>query len=403
MLKSPFTKPRPHLLLPLVAFAVWLTAAPAADAQFGVGLHRQWEQFRDPYGRFTIGLPPGWSYEPALSSDSLLVFVGSGAYDYFYVEIVPAAGADAQAWARDMISHYQAGQLPEFALLNGPSAGELSGLDATFIVYSFLESPGVRVMEGRAFAVAGTELYSIAFAHQAAAFDRQVALFNAIMGSLRIGAAVSAPTTAAAGLAVGRPAAGAAGIGVTSPTGAATAGTAAGTYISPGGFFRFTPPAGWMLWEEQSTALGDFIEPWHDLFNWPGRPMTKVLFVWDYFDEWLQTGDQYDVVMAVVENVPGTQADAAEALKNAVTGDSSFLYTTSQERMRLGPHAALAVKIVVRPGYTEPWSLGEPWHRNVTFFVFKQGTTLFVWAVPDELRDAPQLAAAIESFQWLGR
>lgn len=131
--------------------------------------------------------------------------------------------------------------------------------------------------------------------------------------------------------------------------------------------------------------------------------MTKSLFIWDYFDEWLQTGGQYDVVMAVIENVPGTQADAVEALKNAVTGSNAHMYTTETERVRLGAHPALAVQIVVRPGMTEPWTMGIPWHRDVTFFVMKQGTTLFLWAVPSDLRDAPQLAAAVDSFQWIGR
>lgn len=421
-------KPMTYVWLPFITLTVFLLASGVAVAQFGVGLHHHWNEFQDPQGRFTVSVPPGWTYQPDMSDATVAVFFGPGAYDLFFLEVVPAAatGQNAAAHAREAIQHYQSNVLPQFSLLSGPTAGTLSGLDASFIVYAHTDASGAPVIEGRAFAVAGTDLYTIAFADHADTFDGRVALFNAVMDSLHIQAA-QAPTTIAAapGTSIARPGTGAAGAasataststGTTASPGTApslgteaspgpsgTAAAALDLYISPGGFYRFAPPADWTLWEEQSTAFGDTIEPWHELMNWPGKPMTKSLFTWDYFDEWLQTGGQYDVVMAVIENVPGTQADAAESLKNAVTGSSGNMYTTTTERIRLGAHAAFAVKIVVRPGMVEPWTMGTPWHRDVTFFVMKQGTTLFVWAVPDELRDAPQLTAAVNSFQWLGR
>lgn len=405
-----------YVWLPLITLTAMLFVVGMADAQFGIGLHREWNDYQDPLGRFTVSVPPGWTYQPDRSDDTVAVFFGPGAYDLFFLEIVPAGmpGRTAAAHALEAVRYYQSGVLPRFALLSGPTSGTLSGFDASFIVYTYADtnSSGVTFAEGRAFAVAGTDLYTIAFVDDADAFDGRTALFNDVMDSLRIHIA-PAPTmpAGAPGASMARPGSGAVAGPSTAMTGISTSPTASSPstastvdmYISPGGFYRFSPPADWTLWEEQSTAFGDAIEPWHDLMNWPGKPMTKSLFIWDYFDEWLQTGGQYDVVMAVIENVPGTQADAVEALKNAVTGSNAHMYTTETERVRLGAHPALAVQIVVRPGMTEPWTMGIPWHRDVTFFVMKQGTTLFLWAVPSDLRDAPQLAAAVDSFQWIGR
>lgn len=174
-------------------------------------------------------------------------------------------------------------------------------------------------------------------------------------------------------------------------------------YDSPGRFYRLTVPSGWDLWEEQATARGDAIEPWHSLLNWPGKPVTKSLFIWDHFDEWLQTGAQYEIVAAVIENVSGTQAEAVEQLTNVAAGASAATYLGNTERIRLGAEAAFAVKIGVRPGRTELWSEGPPWHRDITFYVLKRGTMLFVLAVPDAIVGSDELTAVLQSFVWLGR
>lgn len=396
-----------YVYLPLIAcFALLFTGI--AHGQFGVGLHQQWHDFHDAAGRFSVSVPPGWSYQPDMSDETVAVFFGPGDHDYFYFEIISSAGAQSPAaHALEAIAHYEAGALPNFRLLSGPVAGIISQRAASFVVYTYEGSDGVPMTEGRAIMTVGADVFSIAFADQTARFDAQVPLFNHVMDSVLVhaGGATSSDTATAAATSMGSVASAPVTGSGTAATRPETSGpvTNASAYVSPGGFYRFTVPDNWFLWEEQSTAYGDVIEPWHDLLNWPGKPITKSLFIWDYFDEWLQTGDQYDVVLAVIENVPGTQGDAVEALKNTVTGASSHIYTTATERLRLGSHPALAVKVVVRPGMTEPWSMGTPWHRDVTFFLLKQGTTLFVWAVPDELREDEQLTAAVASFQWAGR
>lgn len=408
-----------YVCLPLIAYFAFafLVVTDVAHGQFGLGIEQQWHDFHDAAGRFSLNVPPGWTYQPDMSDETAAVFFGPGEHDYFYLEILLAAGgAQSPAdHAREAVMHYEAGALPNFRLLSGPTDGIISQRGASFIVYTYVGSDGVSMTEGRAFVTVGTDVYTIAFADQTTRFDAQVPMFNTVMESLLVHgseptsfgtattstAAGATDTSASAGTTTTSTPASGGGTSTARPeTGALTGDTS--IYVSPGGFYRFTVPDDWYLWEEQSTAYGDVIEPWHDLLNWPGKPVTKSLFIWEYFDEWLQTGDVYDVVLAVIENVPGTQGDAVDALKNTVTG-ASPIYTTSTERLRLGSHPALAVKVVVRPGMVEPWSMGTPWHRDVTFFVLKQGTTLFVWAVPDELRDDEQLAAAVASFQWAGR
>lgn len=384
---------------------IWLQTATfvllftvAAGAQFGTGLGQSWTDFTAPDDRFALSIPPGWSYQADQSTPEFHVFYGPGEYDLFYIELLPSTGlATPASLAQDAIARYSGPLgLPDFRVISQPSAGMLAGQDASFIVYSYTDS-GASIHEGRAFVLTGDTVFTLAFADAAAKFDASIPTFNAVMASLSL----AQPTVSTGGF----------GVGISPGTQATDAGqvthqpahTAPGTYVSPGEFYRFRIPQAWELWEEQWTAQGDTIEPWNGVFDWGNRPMTKSLFIWDYFDEWEQTGAQYEIVLGVIENVPGSQSNAIEELKNRVAGDSSHLYTTTTSRIRVGAEPALAVQVVTRPGFVEPWSMGTPWHKSVTFYVFKKGTTLFVWTLPNELTQNEDVIRAIESFEWTAR
>lgn len=379
------------LLVLLAAAGVW--------AQVGFGTTA--ETFRDPGGAFSLVVPDGWSYQGESSGPGFALFYGPGDYDLFYVEVVGPGDAalTPAAQARAALDRYARGELARFRVVSPPTPGTLAGRDASFVVYTYVDSAGVQVMEGRGFIIAGADVYTIAFADAADRFDEAVAVFNSVMESFQVtGAAAASAGELPVGFGVG-----AAMAAVSSHFWAAAGadgGQSAGVYTSPGQFYSFVLPAGWELWEEQWTERGDAVEPWHSLLNWPGKPVAKTLFIWDFFDEWLQTGAQYEIVAAVVDNVPGTQADAVDQLVNAVAGPTAGTYEGAPRRVRLGAEAAFAVEIGVRPGRTELWSEGIPWHRDVTFYVLKRGTALFVLAVPDAVVDSPELAGALESFTW---
>src|SRR5690606_38230385 len=116
-------------------------------------------------------------------------------------------------------------------------------------------------------------------------------------------------------------------------------------------------------------------------------------------DEWEQKGAQFEMVMAVVERVPGTQNEALEALKDHVMGASANVYTTTSRRVRIGNQTGVAADIVVRPGMVEPWSTLSQWYRTVTFSTFKQGDTVFIWVIPKEIEEHPAVVQALGSFQ----
>lgn len=397
----------------LVALCLLATVSMAVSAQFGVGIQQAWTDFHDPLGRFSLSVPPGWTYQDAVSTDDFFVFYGPGAADLFYLEILrpTSVASTPTAVAQDAIQHYAGPDgLEDFQVITPPSDGVLANQEASFIVYTYHGGSGSQIVEGRAFALHGGLVYSLAFADSAAKFDASVPVFNQVMESLKLmqpAAAQPAQPGAGFGLPQGSSQQ------ANSPTTdqAVKIGTIqtvqdpppAGSevYTSPGDLYRFSPPAGWELWEEQSSMRGDEIEPWNGVFNWD-KPMTKTLFIWDYFDEWEQTGAQYEIVLAVIHNVAGTLNNALESLKDAVMGNT-VTYTVETTRVRIGTQPGLSAQIVVRPGYTEPWSMDNQWHKTVTFFALKQGLNFFVWAIPNEIVDHPDVVAAMESFEWLVR
>lgn len=360
-----------------------VATAGAAFAQFGFAAPTE---FTDSSGAFSLQVPVGWTYQAESSEPGFALFYGPGEHDLFYVEIVGgAAGASsAEAEARSALERYATGELNEFRVISPPARGTLSGREASFIVYSYTDSSGTAMTEGRGFVVADSDVYTIAFADASDRFDGGVDVFNSVLQSFRLGPAThAAPSFGAAsggGNASGAPA-----------------------YTGPGAYYSLTVPAGWEVWEEQATARGDAVEPWHSLLEWPGKPLAKTLFIWDFFDEWLQTGAQYEIVAAVIDELPGTQADAVEQLAAVVAGDKAATYEAVTRRVRLGGEAAFAVKMALRPGRTELWSEAPPWHRDFTFFMLKRGTAMFVLAVPDAIVDGPELTGVLESFTWHAR
>lgn len=408
---------RAWLRLALGVPLVLVLAAGAAWAQFGTGLGQS--EFRDPAGRFSITVPAGWTFQPDVSEDDFFVFYGAGEYDFFYLEIAPLVrpGATAAEQARAAVEWYQGPDgLTDFLQLQPVSVGQLAGKEAAFVVYAYTDSFGTRLVEGQAVIIHGGAAYALVFADIPELFDANVPTFNSMMQSLRLYDPVPAASTPGAGFGLPGQAPG------TVPSQSAAASSAVITataeqspaepqtppspavYTSPDGRFEFTPPAGWELWEEQSTARGDSIEPWHTLFNWDRRPMTKVLFIWDYFDEWEQVGVQYEIVLAAIDNVAGSLNQAVETLKAQLVGSQlNHIYTTESTRVRVGNQTGLAVRIVARPNMVEPWSMGTPWFKEHTFYTFKQGTTLFVWAVPTAAVELPEVAAALAGFRWTGR
>lgn len=415
----------PHTMsvMLVVAFALTLLLAlpMGAGAQFGVGLQTAPTPFHDPNGLFALDVPAGWSYQDELSEEDFFVFFGTGDYDLFYIEILdaPAAGSTAADQAQATVSRYAGPNgLSNFGLVSAPTPGRLADKEASFIVYTYTDGSGVNIAEGRAFVVHQGKVVTLAFADEADRFNNVAPTFNRVMESLRLYERADQGTLAPVGFgpipsvpvadnaSTTSASMGSSPVGG-SPTGGSPTGSSQGegsqVYTSPNGHFQFSPPPSWELWEEQSTARGDSIEPWHTLLNWPGRPITKTLFIWDFFDEWNQTGAQYDVVMAVIENVPGTLNQAVETLKNQMTGSQSHIYTPSTQRVRVGNQTGLAVQITTRPGMVEPWSEGPAWFKSFAFYVFKQGNSLFVWALPNDLIESPEVEAALQSLVWTGR
>ncbi|GEM_PF-3946191 len=393
-----------------------LLAASLAYAQFGVGTGQQWTAFDDPQGRFSLRVPPDWTFQADQSSDSVFVFYGPGNYDVFYLQFIhpatPSGTLAAEAAANLDLLRGPSG-VPGFQLVSAPGAGVLAGKEASFFVYSFT-AEGVNLVEGRGLVPFEDQILVLAFSDKASRFNGQVATFNAVMESLSlqetarsaqsgfgfgVGAGGQQGASAAAGTVPTLP--------VTSPSAPPTFPTAPGaagtTYTSPGGYYRFTVPQGWELWEEQSTARGDAIEPYHGVVPFGPRSTVKSLFLWDYFDEWTQRGSQYEILMVVFDNVPVTLQEALEAVKDNVMGEYAFVYTVSTNRTRIGGQAGVAADIVVRPNYTEPWTMFDQWYKTVTFYALKPASTLFLWVIPKEIENHPDVAAAMESFQWLGR
>lgn len=411
--------------LPLAAFVLLLAYASLASAQFGTGMGQDWTIFDDPQGRFSLRIPPGWTFQPDMSDDDLFVFYGTGDHDLLFVELVSPATPSGQpaAEAQEALRFLSGPSGPAgFQLVSAPTAGSLAGKEASFIVYGYREG-GVSLLEGRAFVQYDGRLLSVAFADEAVRFNNQVPTFNAVMQTLVLHE-TARPQAPAAGFGVGAgleggPASGMAGVAGGVPSGQAAGaspvpvafpsapgtppGPTGGYYTSPGGHYRFAVPGDWELWEEQSTARGDAIEPWHGVLPFGSRSTTKSLFLWDYFDEWEQKGAQYEILLAVIDNVPVTVQQALEELKNNVMGQYAYIYTVSTRRARLGGQAGVAADIVVRPNYTEPWSAVDLWYRTVTFYALKSGSTFFVWVIPKEIEDNPVVVAAMESFEWLGR
>lgn len=389
-------------MLVLAMLTLTLTAADTAAAQFGVGLRREWTDFHDPMGRFSLRVPPGWTYQDDVSTDEFFVFYGTGDYDLFYVEILePTSGTmDPAVQAQDALRRYSGPDgLPRFQVISEPAPGSLADREASFIVYSYTDGDGTPIVEGRGFVAHHGRVLTLAFADEARTFDDQVPLFNTVMESLTLAEESPAPRVGS-GFGVG----GASPTGGSDPAPSSSAAAADGSlYTSPGGFYRFAVPEGWELWEEQATSRGDAIEPWNGVVLWSGKPMTKTMFLWDYFDEWEQKGAQYEIVMAAVERVPGTQSEALEALKDHVMGASANVYTTTSRRVRIGNQTGVAADIVVRPGMVEPWSTVSQWYRTVTFYTFKQGDTVFIWVIPKEIEEHPVVVQAMGSFQWLAR
>src|SRR5690606_18919377 len=128
------------------------------------------------------------------------VFYGIGEHDLFYVEILEPAGVEPApaAQAQDAIRRYAGpGGLPGFRLVNPPAAGTLADRDATYIVYSYRDSAGIPVVEGRAFVLHGGKVVTLAFADAEALFDASVPTFNAVLESFRLMEPSGAPKVGA--------------------------------------------------------------------------------------------------------------------------------------------------------------------------------------------------------------
>lgn len=383
----------------VVVAALALFVSSAAHAQFAAGLQTASTSFQDPDGRFTLTLPSGWSYQPDKSEPSFLVFFGPGSHDLFFVEVLDVShtGATPVDLAHDAVALYSGPNgLEGFEIVAAPAPGQLGGKDAAFMVYSYDDGAGTAVIEGRAMTIYQDKVFTLAFADRADLFEASTATFNAVMSSFTLHETASIPQS---GISFGSLALSPGSHGETADT--THPPTSSTSYTSPDGHYSFLPPEGWELWEEQSTRRGDQIEPWHTLFEWSGRPMSKSLFIWDYFDEWEQVGAQYEIVFAVIDNVPGALSQSIDTLVRQITGANATIYTASNSRVRIGDQNGMAVKIVARPGMVEPWSLGVPWFRQHTFYVLKQGVTLFVWAFPNEIVDLPEVTSALESFRWV--
>lgn len=393
--------------LPVWTLALLLAAAGLASAQFGAGPGQQWTTFDDPAGRFSLDVPPGWSYQAHLSTDTVFRFYGSGAYDLFYVQfMVPASGTAAPAaQAQDLVRRFSSGPeaLPGFQVVSQPAPGTLGGKEASFVVYSFSGEGGITRVEGRAFVEHRGQVLTIAFSDEASLFSDKVPVFNAVLESVVLHEAAQAPLFGA-GLGTGGTSAGQA--AATGPVSvafgpAATETAAAGVFTSPGGFYRFVVPEGWELWEEQASARGDAIEPWNGVQLWTGRPLTKTLFIWDYFDELEQKGQQLEIVLLVAENAPGTLDQSLETLKRNMAGEWSHIYQWETQRARIAGQNGVTGRLTVGSLYTEPWTLEDAWWKQFTAYAFKQGTTLFVWLIPAEVEYHPAVVEAVGSLEWL--
>src|SRR5690606_25786118 len=100
----------------------------------------------------------------------------------------PTSGtADPAAQAQDALRRYSGPDgLRNFRILSHPAPGKLADRDASFIVYSYTDSAGTPIVEGRAFVEYRGHVLTLAFADEARRFDDQVPLFNAVMESLTL-------------------------------------------------------------------------------------------------------------------------------------------------------------------------------------------------------------------------
>ncbi len=406
---------RPGLNLIGLLALLWAVLSWPALAAFGLATPAGPTGYRDPAGRYQVTLPAGWTYQPAQSRADLAVFFGTGEHDVFYVEVARTTAASALAAARDLVARFSGPNgLRNFQVLEGPGEGQLAGQSAAFLVYAYADQNGTALKEGRGLLVVGQELYSLTFTDTPERFDANVAAFNQVLSTFQLTAAPPrfglggggpAPAPQPAPQSQPQPQPQAAPIPFPAPAPEpAPAPPAqgqgqraqAGPYIDPAGFFTLVPHPEWEFWEVQATEQGDTVDPTGGAFGWRGRPMSRYLFLWNTFDDVKMEEHQYQIIIGIVQRVPGTITENVQQLGDLLIQPKS---AADIKRVKLGDQNALRVRFTVAPGWVRAWQPGvKALDEVTTFYVLKKGTTLAYLMIPNDIEALPEVQAAIQSF-----
>lgn len=376
----------------LIVLAIVMVLGVSAVIQAQAQADGPWSNYSDPKRRFSVELPPGMVFQSQDSNENTSVFYGSEAAYALGVEITQvAADMTAQKAAQAVISAYSKPGGPKgFELLGEPFVGQLSGREAVYFIYSFLTEEGDALKSGHGFVVDSGRLFVLRFADERDSFDGNVALFNRILSTFRIippggGGQFGLGTMTAPGEAQGP------GQGQGRP--------GQGPEVRDGvlrdrlGFFTLELVEGLELWEYRR---GDQeVDPLFGLFStWDKRPMHQYLFVWDYIDEVDQKEKQYEIIMGIIENVPGTIKSAMDTIMKRNFPDEPL---PTEKRVKIGNMAA--IKFTPQTLRTMLKGRDREWYSSVVYMA-KSGVFLVFWYVPSTIPEA-SLKSLMESFLFL--
>lgn len=396
---------RPALIATVLALAVSIAAdvglaatskttvktnsvtASSAVASFG-SLWDGWTRFDAANAWYSLYTPPNWSYQKDHSSEGFDVFYGPGEADLFWVETFTVDNpVTPVALLNNLFSQYQSGDnaLTDFAVLQAPHAGMLDNVPAAFAVYRYTDDKWGDTIEGLGLAVLGSQVVVVTFSDSADSFSNQVPLFNQVLMGVRVhltnasqeqGQTKSQP-----------PSSSNASQTVSPPNNQPVA----NVYKDSAGRFSLSLPEGWEMWEYQATARGDKIDTQDGVFDWPGNK-SRVLFVWNGFDEVNQKPFQYEVQIVLIDGVGGT---AEQAIRDLVSKADPSGLSNANEGIRVRIGNLTGMKLVFHS------NLQTELARYSTIYAAKTGNTLVVVTFPKEANEAA-INQVLSSFKWNG-
>ncbi|MCR4424929.1 MAG: hypothetical protein NUW23_01880 [Firmicutes bacterium] len=343
---------------------------------------------------FRFLLPTDWSFVKEKSDDRNWVFYGPNEQDYAYVELytVPESIRDSMKLASALAEKYGA-ELPAFSLVSGPVPIRLGGTDAAIVVYSFTTTSGIALKSVEVMAVIDGGGYSMTVRDTPKEFDARLSVYDAMLSSL-----VFLPTErgmlrnlASQGPVAAKP------VASSAPSAPAPAPAPAPTYApgpppdqarifsATGGQFTIKVPAGAEIWEHLSTAHGDKMEPYFEVFNQTDRAMSQTVVLWQYFDPSTQKEIEYEVLIGVIENAASTLDEAVRVVWKGILGRYWDSVNLTQSRAKVGTANGMRV-------YVDDLS----WTKTVDTYITKSGRDV-LFIVADRAMDPAKLKELLDS------